>query len=259
MRNIVLRLMFDGAAYHGFQRQKNGVTIQETIENAVYEITGERTPLIGCSRTDAGVHAESYTAMFETETAIPLKALPKALNSALPDDIRIMQAKVAPEGFHPIFSAIEKTYEYTIVNNRYNNVFLRNYAWFYPILLDVPRMQEGAKHFIGEHDFAAFMAAGGTAKTSVRHITRLTVTEEGGVIRLRITANGFLYNMVRIITGTLVYVGNGKLSPEDIPGLILAKERKRVGMTAPPEGLRLLYTVYPDFTFEENEDGLREN
>ena len=251
MKNIVLRLMFDGAAYHGFQRQKNGVTIQEKIEDAIFEITGERTPLIGCSRTDAGVHAESYTAMFETESNIPMEQLPKALNSALPDDIRIIKSKLAPAGFHPIFSAIEKTYEYTIVNNRYNNVFLRNYAWFYPIPLDVDRMREGAVHFLGEHDFASFMAAGGTAKTSVRHIKKLDILEDGGIIRLRITANGFLYNMVRIITGTLVYVGNGKLAPENIPALIAAKERKRAGMTAPPEGLRLLYTVYPDFTFEE--------
>ena len=251
MNNIVLRLMFDGTAYHGFQRQKNGVTIQETIEDAIYKITGERTPLIGCSRTDAGVHAESYTAMFSTESKIPMEQLPKAINSALPDDIRIIRSKYAPEGFHPIFSAIEKTYEYILVNNRYNNVFLRNYAWFYPIPLDIPRMQEGAVHFLGEHDFATFMAAGGTAKTSVRDIKGLDISEENGIIRLRITANGFLYNMVRIITGTLVCVGNGKFSPDDIPKLIEAKERKRAGMTAPPEGLRLVHTVYPDFTFEE--------
>ncbi len=251
MRNIVLRLMFDGAAYHGFQRQKNGITIQEKLEDAVFAITGGRTPVLGCSRTDAGVHAESYTAMFQSEVGIPMHQLPKALNSALPEDIRIMQAKIAPEGFHPIFSAVEKTYEYTIVNRRCMDVFRRAYAWFYPILLDVDRMRRGAAHFIGEHDFAAFMAAGGTAKTSVRHITRLDIDEEDGIIRLRITANGFLYNMVRIITGTLVYVGNGKLAPEDIPELILAKDRRRVGMTAPPQGLKLMYTVYPDFTFEE--------
>ncbi len=249
MRNIVLRLMFDGAAYHGFQRQKNGVTIQEKLEDAVFAITGGRTPVLGCSRTDAGVHARSYVAMFASEVGIPMPQLPKALNSALPDDIRILQAKVAPEGFHPIFSAKEKTYEYTIVNRRCNDVFLRNYAWFYPILLDVERMRAGAAHFIGEHDFAAFMAAGGTAKTSVRHITRLDIDEEDGIIRLRITANGFLYNMVRIITGTLVYVGNGKIESDAVPDLIAARDRRRVGMTAPPQGLMLLSTVYPDFTF----------
>ncbi len=251
MKNIILRLMFDGTAYHGFQRQKNGVTIQEKIEDAIFAITGERTPLIGCSRTDAGVHAENYTAMFATASEIPMEQLPKALNSALPEDIRIMRSKEAPEGFHPIFSAIEKTYQYTIVNSRYSDVFLRNYAWFYPIPLEVSRMQEAAEHFLGEHDFAAFMAAGGTAKTSVRHIKALNITKEDGKIQLKITANGFLYNMVRIITGTLVYVGNGKLAPEEIPTLILAKDRRRAGMTAPPEGLRLLHTVYPNFTFEE--------
>ncbi|MBQ7036935.1 MAG: tRNA pseudouridine(38-40) synthase TruA [Clostridia bacterium] len=251
MKNIVLRLMYDGKAYHGFQRQKNGVTIQEKIEDAIFEITGERTPLIGCSRTDAGVHAKSYVAMFASDSEIPMVQLPKALNSALPDDIRVMQSKIGPEDFHPIFSALEKTYEYTIINRRYNNVFLRDYAWFYPIPLSVERMQKASGYFIGEHDFAAFMAAGGTAKTSVRHVKNLSVTEEDGAIKIRITANGFLYNMVRIITGTLVYVGNGKLEPEDIKGIILSKDRRRAGMTAPPEGLMLVSTVYPDFTFEE--------
>ncbi|MBE7062904.1 MAG: tRNA pseudouridine(38-40) synthase TruA [Clostridia bacterium] len=251
MRNIVLRLMFDGSAYHGFQRQKNGVTIQEKLEDAVFAITGGRTPVLGCSRTDAGVHARSYVAMFASEVGIPMPQLPKALNSALPDDIRVMQAKVAPEGFHPIFSAKEKTYEYTIINRRVNDVFRRKYAWFYPILLDVERMRRAASWFIGEHDFATFMAAGGTAKTSVRHITGLDIEEKDGLIRIRITANGFLYNMVRIITGTLVYVGNGKLESDDIPDIIRACDRRRAGMTAPPEGLMLLSTVYPDFTFEE--------
>lgn len=255
MKNIVLRLMFDGTAYHGFQRQNNGITIQETIENAIFSITGERTPLIGCSRTDAGVHAERYTAMFASESRIPLSQLPKALNSALPADIRIIAAKDAPEGFHPIFSAVEKTYEYTIVNTRYQNVFSRNYAWFYPIPLDVSRMRAGAEYIIGRHDFSAFMAAGGTTKTSVRHVKALTLTERDGEIRLRITADGFLYNMVRIITGTLAYVGNGKLEPEEVSKILALRERKRAGMTAPPEGLRLLYTVYPNFTFEENENG----
>ncbi len=252
MKNIVLRLMYDGKAYHGFQRQKNGVTIQEKIEDAIFDITGERTPLIGCSRTDAGVHAKSYVAMFASESEIPMAQLPKALNSALPDDIRVMQSKIGPDGFHPIFSAIEKTYEYTIINQRYNNVFLRDYAWFYPIPLSIEHMQKAATYFVGEHDFSAFMAAGGTAKTSVRHIKNLSVSERDGVIKIQITANGFLYNMVRIITGTLVYAGNGKLAPEEIRDIILSKDRRRAGMTAPPEGLMLVSTLYSDFTFEEN-------
>ncbi len=254
MRNIVIRLMFDGAAYHGFQRQHNGVTVQEKLEDAVFAITGARTPVIGCSRTDAGVHARSYVAMFESETNIEMEKLPKALNSALPEDIRVLGARTAPEGFHPIFSAIEKTYEYTIVNRRVSDVFRRAYTWFYPSLLNVSHMQEAARHFLGEHDFCAFMAAGGSAKTSVRHIRELTVSEEDGIIRIRITANGFLYNMVRIITGTLVYVGNGKLTPSDIPEIIASGDRRRAGITAPPEGLALVSTVYPNFTFEEKEN-----
>lgn len=251
MRNTLIRLMFDGTAYHGFQRQHNGITIQEKLEDAVYAITGKRVPVLGCSRTDAGVHAQSYVAMFENASGIPMSQLPKALNSALPEDIRVLEASEAPEGFHPVFSAKEKTYEYTIVNRRISDVFQRKYAWFYPIVLDVERMQKGAQHFLGEHDFKAFMAAGGSAKTSVRHIRELDITEKDGIIKIRITANGFLYNMVRIITGTLVYVGNGKLESDEVAEIILAGDRRRAGMTAPPEGLALVSTVYPNFTFEE--------
>ncbi len=255
MRNIVIRLMYDGTAYHGFQKQKNGVTVQQKLEEAVETITKETVPVLGCSRTDAGVHAECYTAMFASKTHIPMPKLPKALNSALPEDIRVMEACEAPEGFHPVFSAVEKTYEYTLVNRRCMDVFMRDRAWFYPILLDVEKMREATQYFLGEHDFSAFMAAGGSAKTTVRRITALDIEENQGILRIRITANGFLYNMVRIITGTLVYVGNGRLAPEDIPALILAKDRHRTGMTAPPQGLRLVSTVYDTaLAFEEKKD-----
>ncbi|MDD6309189.1 MAG: tRNA pseudouridine(38-40) synthase TruA [Clostridia bacterium] len=248
MRNVVIKMMFDGAGYHGFQRQNNGITVQETVEEAIFAVTREKTPLIGCSRTDAGVHAKNYVAMFATNTKIPMSLLPKAINSALPEDIRVMGAQEAPPGFHPIASAVEKTYEYTIVNRRCMDVFMRDRAWFYPKPLQTEEMCAAAKHFLGEHDFAAFMAAGGSAKTSVRTIKTLSVLEEDGIIRIRISANGFLYNMVRIITGTLVCVGNGRLQSADIPAIIASCDRRRAGMTAPPHGLMLLETVYADFT-----------
>lgn len=244
MRNISLNLMFDGTGYHGFQRQKNGITIQEAIEKAIKKITGESVVLIGCSRTDAGVHAKRYTALFCSDTKIGVFQLPKAINSALPEDIRIIAAKDMPEDFHPIASAIEKTYNYKIINSTWDDVFLRRYAWFYPGKLDIDRMKKAGEHFIGSHDFSAFMAAGGSAKTTVRTISSLDVSKSGHEIDITVTANGFLYNMVRIITGTLVYVGNGKIEPEDVPEIILSGDRVRAGVTAPPHGLTLLHTKY---------------
>lgn len=248
MKNIALHIMFDGTAYHGYQRQKNGNTIQAELESAIRSITGEDASIVGSSRTDAGVHARNYVAMFSSDTNIGMGALPKALNSALPMDIRVVNAWEAAADFHPIFSAVEKTYTYTIVNKRYMDVFLWRYAWFYPTILSVPEMQKAAKHFLGKHDFSAFMAAGGSAKTTVRDVRRLEITEEDGVVRIHITANGFLYNMVRIITGTLVCVGNGRFSQADIPEIIKSGDRRRAGMTAPPQGLMLSQIVYPEFT-----------
>lgn len=251
MKNIALQMMFDGAGYHGFQRQKNGNTIQAEVESAISSILCTPTEIIGCSRTDAGVHAKNYVCMFSADTNIADAALPKAFNSALPDDIRIVKAWECGADFHPIFSAVEKTYTYTIVNRRCMDVFLRNYAWFYPILLSVPDMQKAAEHFLGTHDFSACMAAGGSAKTTVRDIKRLSITEKDGVISIHITANGFLYNMVRIITGTLVCVGNGRFSKDDIVEILESGDRRRAGMTAPPQGLMLSRIVYPDFTVGE--------
>ncbi len=248
MRNIALHLMFDGTNYHGFQRQKNGITIQSQLEDAVFAITGEHVPVIGCSRTDAGVHAENYVAMFDTTCRIPALLFPKALNSALPNDIRCMNAWEAKEGFHPIFSAIEKTYIYTIVNRRVEDVFRRAYAWFYPRPLAVEDMRRAAACFLGEHDFSAFMAAGSTAKTTVRHVKKLDIEETDGILRISICADGFLYNMVRIIVGTLVCVGNGRFAIEDVSKILESGDRRRAGMTAPPQGLRLFEIVYPEMT-----------
>lgn len=248
--NFLIILAYDGTAYHGFQKQKNGVTVQSVLEKAVFEITGDESAVLGCGRTDAGVHACCYGATFKSDTKIPLDKMPLAFNSVLPDDIRVTEAYRVTEDFHPVFSLKEKTYRYTILNRKVHDVFGRNYMWFYPSKLDVRKMQEAAGHFIGKHDFAAFMAAGSSAKTTVRTIKRLDVTENDGRIEIFASADGFLYNMVRIITGTLAAVGCGKISPDDIPDIIQSCDRKRAGATAPPQGLSL-------FEIKYSEDDLR--
>lgn len=237
--------MYDGTFYHGFQRQKNGLTVQECLETAVKKLTGEEVNIIGCGRTDAGVHALNYTANFLSGTKIPAERLPLALNAYLPHDIRVFEACDADENFHARFSATGKTYIYRIVTGNVYNVFLKNYSWFYPGKLDFEEMEKAARHFLGTHDFKAFMAAGSPRKTTVRTITELKLSKKGeDEIEIEITADGFLYNMVRIIAGTLVYAGCGKIEESEIPDIILSGDRVRAGITAPPEGLALKQTYY---------------
>ena len=243
-RNILLEMSFDGTNYHGFQRQENAITIQESVENAIYSITGENVTLTGCGRTDAGVHAEIYYANFETGSAIPCEKFPIALNSKLGEDIRIMHASEVPAQFHARFSAVKKAYIYMIDNGSSANVFLRNYSWFYPQKLDTEKMRKAAEYIVGEHDFAAFMAAGSPVKSTVRNIEYIDVCQNGNIIEIEIMANGFLYNMARIIAGTLVYVGACKLRTSDIPKIVESRNRVDAGKTAPAKGLRLKKVIY---------------
>ena len=198
-RNILIEMMFDGTNYHGFQRQDNALTIQEAVENAIFCVTGERVSLTGCGRTDAGVHAQVYYANFETSSRIPCEKIPLALNSNLDDDICVKSAKEVGADFHARFSAVKKAYSYTIVNDACGDVFLRNYSWFYPRRLDIEKMRDAARYIVGERDFAVFMAAGSPVKSTVRNIEYINITAEGSKIEIEIMANGFLYNMVRII------------------------------------------------------------
>ncbi len=246
MANIRIWLKYDGTDFHGYQIQKNGITVQEHIEKAIMKITGVKTSVTGCSRTDAGVHALMYAANFHSDTKIPDEKLPVALNTALPDTIRVYKAERVSENFHATFSAVEKTYEYTIDTNDIADPFLKRYAWHYNYYVDSERMKEGAVHLIGKHDFTAFMASGGQVKTTVRTVKDIEITEKDKVITLRITADGFLYNMVRIIAGTLVYCGAGKLSPDDVKKMLESKDRREGGVTAPPEGLKLISVVYEE-------------
>lgn len=239
-----LTIAYDGTAYHGWQRQKNGITVQEVIEGILSEIFRSEITVTGCSRTDAGVHAKTYVCSFTGETTIPCDKIPFVLNTMLPSDIRAYKCEEAPCGFNARFETVTKAYEYKIVNASVADPLLRNFAWHYPIKLDISKMQQAAEKIKGKHDFASFCAAGSTVKSTVRNLTELTVKKEGNLITVRAAADGFLYNMVRIIVGTLVYVGNGKLSEQDIGHLIEKKDRRLLGITAPPQGLALVEVNY---------------
>ncbi|MBE7038858.1 MAG: tRNA pseudouridine(38-40) synthase TruA [Ruminococcaceae bacterium] len=241
MRNLFLTLEYDGTNYHGFQIQPNAITIQGVLENAIKEIFKEDITVTGCSRTDAGVHAKKYVCSFFTECKIPCEKVPIALNTKLPYDIRAILCKEVDENFHARFDTVSKTYNY-VINNREFDVFKRNYSWYVDAKLDVEKMNNAAKYFIGKHDFKSFMT--GEKDNTEREVFSLDVEEKDGFINIFITADGYLYNMVRIITGTLKMVGEGKLNSEDIKHIIDAKDRTKAGVTAPPQGLYLYDVKY---------------
>lgn len=242
--NIRLKLKYDGTAYHGWQIQKNAVTVQETVRDALSKITGSDITLVGCGRTDAGVHALGYTCNFHTQSTVPPDRLPYALNSLLPQDIVCVEASEAEEEFHAKNSAKKKRYIYKIFCGEFPDAFLCRYAWHVKYPLDLTAMQEAAKAFVGEHDFIGFASSGFTVKTTVRTIYSLDVTREGDIITIDVTGNGFLYNMVRIIAGTLVFAGGGKIDPSDMSDIIASRDRTRAGITAPPQGLFLKEVYY---------------
>ena len=244
MHNIKLTLQYDGTSYHGWQTQENAVTVQATVENVIKKLTGTKPQLIGCGRTDTGVHAKKYICNFKSETSIPCDKLPYALNSQLPGNIVCTHAEYADRNFDSRKSAKGKTYTYLIANSQYRNVFYTTRAWHYRYKLDIEEMRKAARHFLGTHDFIGFAASGFTVKTTVRTITDIKIDSDGDIISISVTGNGFLYNMVRIIAGTLVFAGNGKIKPEDIPDIIASKERKRAGITAPACGLYLTEVFY---------------
>lgn len=244
MKNIAVRLMYDGSKYHGWQYQKNGITVQEVIEKALSKITGETIKVTGSSRTDAGVHALDYVFNFKSDTNIPPDKLPYALNYELSDDIVATSAWEADEDFNARFSSKGKKYIYKIWNSRMRNPFYAGYSWYLPYNLDRDKMKEAAEHFVGTHDFSAFMAAGGSQKTTVRTIKECYVEIQDDLITVTVSADAFLYNMVRIITGTIVECGMGKIEPSDISQIIKSGDRRKSGLTAPPEGLFLKEVYY---------------
>ena len=244
MRNIKLVLQFDGTAYHGWQMQKNAPTVQETLSGAVERITGSVPQLVGVSRTDAGVHAKKFVCNFKTEASIPPERIPAALNTYLPPDIVCLSAEDAESGFNSRFSAKKKCYTYYILNSKQPDAFLRNYSWHFPYELDISKMKKAAEAFLGKHDFVGFAASGFTVKTTVREIYSLDVEKEGKLIKITVTGDGFLYNMVRIIAGTLAFAGCGKIEPENMAQIIASKDRTKAGITAAPQGLFLTEVFY---------------
>lgn len=237
MRNIALRLKYDGSAYHGWQVQKTDISVAETLENALSKVCGHPVKTVGCGRTDAGVHALRYCANFRTDCAIPTDRVPLAVNARLPGDIAVVDAVDAPDEFNAIGSCIKKEYVYKILNSSIRDPFLDKRVCFYPPRLDFDRMAEAGRAFEGTHDFRAVRSVGTETKTTVRTVHWCRAEREGDLISVYVCANGFLYNMVRAIVGTMVYAAYGKLEPDEIPRLLELGDRRLTGPTMPPQGL----------------------
>lgn len=246
MRNIRLTVSYDGTAYHGFQRQPefHGPTIQGNLESVWKKLVGQDVTLNTAGRTDTGVHAMGQVVNFLTTVPIPDEKLPKAFNSLLPRDIRILEAHTVPEEFHARYSAQWKRYDYKIDNRTIADVFTRLYSLHEPIPLRVEKMKRAAELLEGKHNFKAFSSAGGVTKTFVRNLYVCRIRKEEGLIHITCIGDGFLYNMVRIIVGTLINVGKGWLQPEEIPDILQSMDRKRAGITARARGLTLSYVHY---------------
>lgn len=245
-RNIALSLMYVGTAYHGWQIQKNGVTVESTLEKALSSVVGHPVKCVGAGRTDAGVHALKYVANFHTTSSIPCERLPLAVNTRLPDDIVVTRATdVSPE-FNAIGSCLKKEYTYRIYNSRIRNAFFVDRAWFYPKRLDEVVMQHCADFMVGTHDFAALKSVGTETRTTVRTVYYFDIARQGDLISCKVCANGFLYNMVRAMVGTCVYASEGKLAPEDLPHIMERQDRTAAGPTAPPGGLYMSELWYKE-------------
>ena len=245
MRNIKLTIEYDGKDFNGWQKQPDKLNIQGSIESAIKQITGEDVELTASGRTDAGVHAYGQVANFKTESNLPIEKFPIAINTKLKRSIRIIKAEEVDERFHSRLSCKRKTYRYVINNSEFASAIYRNLETHIPQKLNIEKMKEAIKNFEGEHDFKAFKASGTSSKSSVRTIYKAEIKEmPNNRIYIELTGNGFLYNMVRIIAGTLVDVGIEKIKPEDIPNIIKQGKRDLAGKTLPPNGLYLLNVEY---------------
>ena len=247
MRNLLFTIEYDGSGFHGWQRQPDVPTVQAALEKALSKLFAQPVEVQGTSRTDAGVHALGQRASFCGEFGIPTDKILFPLNNMLPDSVRVTEVREMPPGFHARHNARAKTYRYLYKNTRDHNVFDRNYYYYIHEPLDLAAMQEAGSLLEGTHDFKSFQASGGEEKPStVRTIHRVKVSRDGPVVALEITGNGFLYNMVRIIAGTLAEVGLGRRVPGEIPGILDALSRAKAGHTAPPQGLYLMQVYYDE-------------
>lgn len=248
MKRIMLVVAYEGTNYCGWQVQPNSITIEGVLNRTLSELLGEQIAVIGASRTDSGVHSYGNVAVFDTDTRIPAEKISYALNQRLPEDIVVQSSGEVPSDFHPRHCNSRKTYEYRILNRRMPLPMCRRDTYFYYHALDVERMQQAADYLVGEHDFKSFCAAAAVVETTVRRIYALKVQRVGDVITIRVTGSGFLYNMVRIIAGTLIQIGAGMKEPECIREMLAACDRGAAGPTAPAHGLTMIGIEYEDFS-----------
>lgn len=241
---VKLVVAYEGTNYCGWQIQPNGITIEQVLNETLSSLLGEEITVTGASRTDAGVHSLGNVAVFETHTKMPAEKISFALNQRLPEDIVVQESCQVPEDFHPRFSKSRKTYEYRILNCRFRQPLERRTSYFYHYPLDVSAMQKATAYLVGEHDFTSFASVHAQTNTYVRTIYALDVVREGDMIRIRVQGNGFLYNMVRIIAGTLIQVGAGIKKPEDMESILAGKDRELAGPTAPAHGLTMIGLEY---------------
>lgn len=244
MKRVMLTIAYDGTNYCGWQTQKNGLAVEEVINTALSEMLGEDISVIGASRTDAGVHAMGNVAVFDTDSRIPGDKFSYALNQRLPDDIVIQSSCQVDNGFHPRHCNCTKTYEYRILNRRFPLPTERLYAHFIYSDIDIKKMQQAADFLVGTHDFKSFCSVNTHVKDTVRTIFSISVEKSYDMVIIRVMGNGFLYNMVRIIAGTLIQAGTGQISPEDVKVMLGAKDRNAAGPTAPARGLTLVGIQY---------------
>lgn len=240
MKRVMLTVAYDGTAYHGWQIQPNGETIEGILNRCLSETLGEKIEVIGASRTDSGVHAMGNIAVFDTDSPIPADKISYALNQRLPEDIKIQKSEEVASDFHPRHCESRKTYEYRIYCAPFPMPVKRLYAHYTYIPMDVERMRRGASYLVGKHDFKSFCSAEAQVETTVRQVDSVEVVQEGQEIVIRVAGRGFLYNMVRIIAGTLMEVGRGHIAPEEVKTILEAKDRQAAGSTAPACGLTLV-------------------
>ena len=248
MKRVMLVVAYEGTNYCGWQVQPGEKTIEGVLNQALSELLGEQIVVTGASRTDSGVHSYGNVAVFDTNTRIPAEKISYALNQRLPEDIVVQSSREVSADFHPRHCDSRKTYEYRILNRKMPLPMCRRNTYFYYHTLDVERMRQAAEYLVGEHDFKSFCATAAVVETTVRRIYALDVERVGDVIVIRVTGNGFLYNMVRIIAGTLILIGAGKKEPESIQAMLSACDRSAAGPTAPAHGLTMIGIEYEDFS-----------
>lgn len=245
MRRLLLTLRFDGTRYHGWQVQKNAVTVQQKLQDAIQTVTGVRSGVTGCSRTDAGVHAKMFCCAFDTCSPLSGESMISALNANLPRDIAVYRCIEVPRDFHPRYSALGKRYRYYVWNSHSRNPFLEDYSLHLRWPLDHQLLDRAAADFVGEHDFVSFCGSGSGVKGTARRIDRFVVERDGELVVFTVEGDGFLYNMVRIMVGTLLEINFKKRPADCIPEVIAAKDRGRAGATVPAKGLFLDEVFYP--------------